>query len=522
MSISRKKPQKNGRLLALTSAAGGLLLATPLIFFESQPDGQTTPTSAKFIDIFRPRYGSFTQTAQRILPAVVGISTLRVFASEGGLGAAKEAGKDKNELDPLGIFSNPLAPSGQAEHPPLSFGSGVFIREDGLILTNFHVVEKASKITVIIDEKQRWPARLLAYDSRTDLALVQIEKRPSSPVSVLQFGNSDEMNVGDPVFAVGSPFGLIRSLSAGIISAKGRGRVGILEIEDFLQTDAAINPGSSGGPLLNFKGEIIGLNTAILSAPMPGNPHVPGGGFMGIGFSIPSKIAQDVVGQLLSQGYVKRGWVGVAAQDLTPELADFFGTSNERGAILTQIVPGSPAANAKLQPGDVVVRFSGAPTIDAMDMRNRVNKSVQGSKTEIEVIRSKEHIRAVLEIGTQPRLKGEQAEQTQQAGQAQPQKKTSQLVSLPRGIETENVPAEIAHYLKLPDAKGALVVSILPGGAAFEAGIMPGDIVLSVNRVPVVDSKSFRRRLQSAAKTETLVLYVQRGEEEKIFVALKA
>ncbi len=500
-----RKPRENRRLLALSSLAGGLLLATPLLFFESQPDGQATPSPIKFTDLFRSHNGSFTKTAQRILPAVVGISTLRVFS----LDQIEEGGG----FAPWGLLG------GQPEHPPVSFGSGVFIRSNGLILTNFHVIENASKITVIIDEKRRESARLIAFDSRTDLALIQLEKAPSSPVPVLEFGNSDEMQVGDPVFAVGSPFGLMRSLSAGIISAKGRGRVGILEIEDFLQTDAAINPGSSGGPLLNFKGEIIGLNTAILSSPMPGNPRVPGGGFMGIGFSIPSKVAQEVVGQLLSQGHVTRGWVGLAAQDLTPELGAFFGALNEQGALLTQVVPGSPAAKANLQSGDVVTRFSDSPILDAMDFRNRVNKSVQGAKLTVDVVRSKEHLQAVLEIGTQPIRKEEQA---QQAGQAQPNRKAPLITALPRGIETENIPAEIARYLRLPDAKGALVVSILPGGPAFEAGLMPGDIVLSVNRVPVVDSKSFRRSLRSARADETLVLYVQRGEEEKIFVALKA
>src|SRR6185437_11733647 len=264
---------------------------------------------------------------KKAIPAVVSITTVKSMT-------AAEAMNEMSPNSTNGPIPFPLGPGGPGdlggdkEQQVVEIGSGIIIRPNGYILTNDHVVAHATRIQVSFDDKTKYPAKIIGTDPKTDLAVIRVEKAPSS-LPTLSFADSDQIKVGDWAIAVGSPYGLKQSVSFGIVSAKGRAQMGILDVEDFIQTDAAINPGSSGGPLLNTAGEIIGVNTAIFSQ---------GGGFSGIGFAVPSSIAKEVADQLISKGRVVRGWVGLYAQDLDPDLAKHFHSPSQQGALVSAIV----------------------------------------------------------------------------------------------------------------------------------------------------------------------------------------
>jgi serine protease Do len=437
-----------------------------------------------------PASRTFNEVAQRAMPSVVSVNSIKAV--------------DAESMPPgLGMPFGSPAP----RHPYLmGVGSGIVIRADGLILTNNHVVENASRITVVIDEKTKLLARVIGTDDKTDLAVIQIDLKPGQkPLPVLGFGNSDQMSVGDWVVAIGSPFGLSQTVTSGIVSAKGRGRMGILDIEDFLQTDAAINPGNSGGPLLNLKGELIGINTAIFSQ---------NGGYTGVGFAIPAKIASAVATELVETGRVRRGWIGVAAQDIDPALGKYFKSPDGQGALVSQISPKGPAAGSDLRPGDLVLAYDHRKIADAAQFKSEVGKSRAGTQVELDVIRAGVARKVALPIGEQPRPRAQLAGILAPAGANPPAGKSI-------GLTVEEIPVEIRELLGLPAHSGAIVTEVDAGGAAFDAGLMPGDIIQSVNQVKVDGPQAFRERASAARSSdEPVVLYIQRGKEEKIFVPL--
>jgi serine protease Do len=319
--------------------------------------------------------------------------------------------------------------------------------------------------------------------------------------------------------AIGSPFGLNRTVTSGIISAKGRGKVGLIDIEDFIQTDASINPGSSGGPLLNAQGEVIGLNTAIFSE---------GGGSVGVGFAIPSSIVKDVSDELIAHGHVSRGWLGLSAQDLDPDLARFFkvpgDVSAPSGALVSEVYPESPASHSPIRPGDVVLKYDHHSIDNASTLRGLVGKTPAGKQVAIDFLHdgSPEHTDVL--VGQQPLdpvAEMQMVEQQQMAGQAA----MSRPPVIPGyGMTVENVPVEINRALKIPDGSGALVVSVRPDSPAFESGMEPGDIVLQVGAQNVRGAQDFKRVSDETQKQDAgrpSVLYVQRGPIEKIFVPMK-
>jgi serine protease Do len=390
----------------------------------------------------------------------------------------------------------------------LGIGSGIIIRKDGMILTNNHVIEGADKITVMFDEKHKARGRLVAADPKTDLAIVQVEGPHNGDYPVLHFGDSEQLHEGDWAIAIGSPFGLNRSMSFGIISAKGRAQVGILDIEDFIQTDAAINPGSSGGPLLNSRGELVGVNTAIFSE---------SGGSMGIGFAIPSRIAQEVANELLAHGHVSRGWLGLTAQDLDPDLARYFKVGGTQGALVGEVAPGGPAGQAKLQTGDVITQYDHHPIDGASTLKSLVGRTKAGADVGVQVIRNSRPMTVHIAIREAPAAEPPSA---QQAGQAAPEPDRH----MPGfGLSVEDVPGEISELLRLKSHEGVLVVGIRPGSPAFDAGIGPGDIILSANRSQVHNAREFNRIAHDLNKADQdlAVLFVQRGPAERIYVPIK-
>jgi serine protease Do len=461
---------------------------------------------------------AFNEIARNAMPAVVSVSTIRRAPSP-------HAGLLPPDLQGVPGLRDPgvaKPPGGMTDPRMMGIGSGSIIRKDGLILTNYHVVEEAERITVLFDDKHRYKAHVVGTDPKTDLALIQIDpkdktKRDDYPT--IAFGDSEQIREGDWAIAIGSPFGLNRSVSFGIVSAKGRGQMGFLDVEDFIQTDAAINPGSSGGPLLNSRGELIGVNTAIFSQ---------GGGNMGIGFAVPAKIAHEISDQLITQGRVSRGWMGLMAQDLDQDLARFFGVpgagktdDSEKivpGALVSQVLPSGPAGLASLKSGDVITRYDNHAIEDASTLKALVGKSKAGSKIPMEVIREGKTKSLTVAIQEQPQPPSE-LNRGQQAGQAGAGK-APHMPSL--GLAVEDIPKELANLLHLSPREGTIVVGVNPGSPAFDAGIGPGDIILSANRTPVRGAKDFTRMAKKLSDDQDIaVLFVQRGPVEKVFIPLR-
>jgi Do/DeqQ family serine protease len=341
--------------------------AVPAAATESGPAPASAPASP--IVPAAPSQDGYAAVARAVMPAVVNISSLKVIRTY--------------EYSPFLVdpffrdffgqqFPGLVVPREQRE---MSLGSGVFVDDRGTILTNYHVVEQAQEVKVALSDGREIKARILGADQRTDLAVLRVEK-DSLPHAAM--GDSEKMEVGDVVLAVGNPFGLGETVTMGIISALGRGSLGLADYEDFIQTDAAINPGNSGGALVNTRGEVIGINTAIYSR---------SGGYQGIGFAIPSNMARDVLDSIVKTGRVVRGYTGLAIQGLTPELARAFGLDDARGAVVAGVDPDGPAAEAGLRRGDVIVSFRGRPVVSDNEVRTQLSRLKPGERAVLEIVR---------------------------------------------------------------------------------------------------------------------------------------
>ena len=430
---------------------------------------------------------ALNQIARKATPAVVSIS------------ATKAA---------LSISEQLQLPPEEAEQMALGMGSGVIIRSDGIILTNHHVVQDAQKVTVHLDENTKVTATILGVDPKTDLAVIRINKKLDHDLPTLNFGDSDQLGVGDWILAVGNPFGLNHSVTSGIVSAVGRAELGILDIEDFIQTDAAINPGNSGGPLLNAKAEIVGINTAIFSE---------SGGFMGVGFSIPSKIVQQVVKEILTHGRVIRGWMGISAQDLDPELANYFESSSQHGALISSVEPGGPAARGALKVGDIVTKIGQVKISSSKEFKALVAKTKINSRLPVGVIR--QGISKTLEVTIREQPLPKEGSLLQQAGQAANEEKNSSFQNF--GLQVQDIPPELTVLFGIPVHRGALIVDVQVGSPAFEAGLSRGDIILNANKIAVENAADFVRVAHKIRDKDLAVFYIQRGPQEKIFVPVK-
>lgn len=447
---------------------------------------------------------AFNDLAKKAIPAVVSITTIKTLSA-----AESMSEMNKNATGgpfPFGTPVTPGSPGAPGAEPQaqqvVGIGSGIIIRPDGYILTNDHVVDHADRIQVSFDDKTKLPAHLVGTDNKTDLAVIQLDNPPKN-LSTLSFADSEQIKVGDWAIAVGSPYGLKQSVTFGIVSAKGRQQMGILDIEDFIQTDAAINPGSSGGPLLNTNGDVIGVNTAIFSQ---------GGGFSGIGFAVPAKIAKEISDQLVARGRVLRGWVGLFAQDLTEDLAKHFHSPSQQGALVSEVVSNGPAQKASLKAGDVVLKYNNQTVESASQLKSLVGKTRAGSTIPIEIAREGTVRTVDLPIQEQPGSKPPK----QQAGRVP----TLRDPSL--GLVVEDIPVELSSYLRLSPHGGAIIVAVRPGSPAFDAGLSPGDVVLDVDKKEVHGAKEFSQVIGHLKASDTPVLYVQHGPDDKTFVPVKA
>lgn len=414
-------------------------------------------------------------------PFIVNISTTTLVGGPGGQGPFMGPGNPFKDFFGDDFFDKFFGNSPRREFKQRSLGSGVIIDTEGYILTNNHVVERASTIKVKLSDEKEYDAKIVGRDPKTDIALIKIDVRQSLPVAVL--GDSNLLQVGDWVVAIGNPFGLEHTVTAGIVSAKGR-VIGAGPYDDFIQTDASINPGNSGGPLLNLKGEVVGINTAIVS------------GGQGIGFAIPINVARDMLGQLKSKGKVARGWLGVVIQKVTPEIAKSFGLKESEGALVSDVMEQGPADKAGIKRGDVIVSFNGKKIKDNEALPRLVASTEIGKKAKIGVIREKKQMEFEVVIG-------ELQEESLRAS-----KKTE--VEKDLGLVVQDITPEIAKHLNLKDRRGVIVTDVVPGSPANEADVRSGDVIKEIGRKPIKSVAEFKDAIKRSNVKEGIVMLIKR------------
>ena len=384
-----------------------------------------------------------------------------------------------------------------------SLGSGVIVDSSGLVITNNHVVAKADEIKVLLNDKREFKGNVVGTDPKTDIAVVKIDAKG---LPTIPWGDSDALQVGEYVLAIGNPFGLNQTVTMGIVSAVGRADVGIAEYEDFIQTDAAINPGNSGGALVNVRGELIGINTAIFSQ---------SGGYMGVGFAVPSNMAKSVMDNLVKSGKVIRGWLGISIQEVTPDLAKQFSLPEAKGALVTDVLENSPAAKAGLQQGDVIVSYDGKPVENPGSLRNHVAQTGIGKKVKVGVVRDKKEKEFEVMITEQPKDVSRRGEE---GAAASPDEEVSTALA---GIEVRDLTPDLARRLGLSKAdRGVVITRIEPGSTAADSGLREDDLLVEMNRQAVKSVKDFNRLASKMGKQDTVLLLVNRQGRNTYF-ALK-
>ena len=433
----------------------------------------------------------FVSLAKKMRPIVVNISTTQMSDVRG----QQEFGSPFGEEDPFNdfwkrFFGGPLPRGRQRQQ---SLGSGFIIDADGSILTNNHVVENAQKIVVkLLGDDQEYEAKVIGRDSKTDIAIIKINTKTNLPTA--NFGDSDKLEVGEWVVAIGNPFGLDSTVTSGIVSAKGR-HIGQGPYDNFIQTDASINPGNSGGPLINLRGEVIGINTAIFSRT---------GGNMGIGFAIPVNLAKELLPQLKGKGKVTRGYLGVLIQKVTPEIAESLGMERGYGALVANVSKDGPAEKAGVKVGDVIVEFDGKEVKDSGDLPIIVARTPVDKKVRMKVLRDKKEVMLNVAVGE---LKEEEV-----------------VASVPEkgelGMTVQRVTPQMAESLGLEKPEGVVVTDVESGSAADEAGIRRGDVIVQIDRKTIRSVDEYKKSIAGIRKGKGVLFLVKRGDST-LFLALK-
>jgi serine protease Do len=442
---------------------------------------------------------SFAGMVKKVAPAVVNIYTTKKITVR-PFNPFKGFGNPFGQQGPSDDFFDKFFNEGQPmQHEQHSLGSGFVINENGLILTNNHVVADADEINVQFSNEKKYPAKIIGTDEKTDIAVIKVSADKNLPY--VQLGDSDKLEIGDWVVAVGNPFGLDHTVTAGIVGAKGRD-IHAGSYDNFIQTDASINPGNSGGPLFNTSGEVVGINTAVFAAGQ------------GLGFAIPINMAKKLVPQLVEKGKITdRGWLGVQMQEITEELAKSFGLDESKGALVGGVFGGSPAEKSGLKRGDIILKFDGHDINKTSDLPQLVSSTPVGKSVEIEILRDgkKQNLNVVL--GRQP-SDGE-AESGGKKGEGSGQKAAGVL-----GLIVKNLSVEEAHRFGIKQGTGVLISRVEPGSSAEAAGIMPGDLLMEVNG-KAIDSAGSYEKATSDLKKGGFVRLLVRRDNETIYVAFK-
>ena len=470
-------------LLVITGALAGLQAA-------QEPDsGIALKRDMQPVARRQGEGNSFSDVVKRVSPSVVKITTQsqarRIALAPGGF-----PGFNRERVGP-GMRMVPLS----------GLGSGVIISRDGFIATNNHVVDGADTVTVTLNDGREFTAKVIGRDEQTDIAVIKVN---AEDLPAVTFADTSKIEVGDRVLAVGNPFGIGETVTSGIVSAKGR-HVGILAdvegYEDFIQTDAAINPGNSGGALVDADGRLVGICTAILSRT---------GGFQGVGLAVPANMVAQVADSLVKSGKVVRGYLGVNIQNITPALIESFALKSNKGALVSEIVPGSPAASAGLEEGDVIVGLNGQGVADANELKLQVSSLPPGTKLNLDILRDGETKEFSPISGERPEVRA--------VGQSAKSLSGRDEGTL-KGVVVEDIDAEARHQLKIPSqVKGAVVTQVTPDSAAARAGINPGDVILEINKQAVNSAEDALQLCAKAESKKSLVKLWSRGS--KVFVVV--
>jgi serine protease Do len=436
----------------------------------------------------------FTEVAKAVTPAVVNITTVTVEKVSESRGVPDELrermeeffGRPGGPSGPHG-FRGPQGPGEPREHRRGGQGSGVIVSPDGYILTNNHVIDGARTVTITLPDKREFSGRIVGADPKTDLAVVKIDGQNLPTVS---WGDATKLQVGEYVLAVGNPFGLNSTVTLGIVSALGRGRMGITQYEDFIQTDAAINPGNSGGALVNTKGELVGINTAIFSQT---------GGYQGVGFAVPTSMSKPIYESLVKNGKVVRGFLGVSIQDLSQDLAKSFGIKDAKGALVSDVKDESPAGQGGLKQGDIITTYQGSTVEDAVALQRQVTKTAVGTKVIVRVIRDGHEKDLTVTIGEQP--------DTTKVAKAE----TGVTDYAFAGVAVEDLDRDTAKELGIKGKdQGVVVTAVEPDSGAEKAGVMRGDVIREINRQPVKSVKDFEKVSAGLKKGEHVLILIDR------------
>lgn len=435
-----------------------------------------------------PPANGFTEVAKHVTPAVVNITTVMTEKVSEGLSVPDELRERMEEF-----FGKPFEPRGGGPSDPFEHrgprkgqGSGVIISPDGYILTNNHVIAKAREVNVTLPDKREFKGKIVGTDPKTDLAVVKVT---AQNLPAIPWGDASRLQVGEYVLAVGNPFGLNSTVTLGIVSAVGRGHMGITQYEDFIQTDAAINPGNSGGALVNTKGELVGINTAIFSQT---------GGYQGVGFSVSTTMAKPIYESLVSTGKVVRGYLGIGIQDLNQGLAKSFNIKDAKGALISDVREDSPADQAGLKQGDVIIEYHGTPVEDGVALQRLVTRSSVGVTVPLKVIRDGHEREMTVRIGEQPDetkvAKVERAE-------------TDTVLS---GLAVEDLDQATSRELGLNGKRGVVVTKVAPDSGAEQAGLMRGDVIREINRQPIRSVKDLEKVSSDVKKGSNVLILVNR------------
>ncbi|MFP4346675.1 MAG: DegQ family serine endoprotease [Desulfococcaceae bacterium] len=424
---------------------------------------------------------SFSDIAEKVTPSVVNIRTEKSVT--GGGRVFRHFGGPFGDEDPFDMFERFFGGDPEREFKQRSLGSGFVIDKSGYIVTNNHVIEGADEIQVRLSNDQEYDAEIVGRDPNTDIALIKITQDADLPVVTL--GDSDTLKIGQWVVAMGNPFGLEHTVTAGIVSAKGR-VIGSGPYDDFIQTDASINPGNSGGPLLNTKGEVVGINTAIIASGQ------------GIGFAVPINLAKDIIDQLQESGEVTRGWLGVAIQDITPEIAEYYGIKEVKGVLVTEVFEDDPAEKAGIRARDIIVSVNGRPVEDTRDLTRLVAGLSVGQKTAVKVLRNGN--RETFEVTIARR------EEEKILSRKDEDRKEEESL----GIQVSEISPEIARRYGISEKEGVMVMDVESGSKAEAAGLMAGDIVKEINHEPVGSVEDFRRIIDGVDEGEPINLFIRR------------
>ncbi len=439
---------------------------------------------------------AFAAVVKKAEPAVVFVGVEKSVHTAGGPG------------NPNNFFNDPFFQrffGPQFKHPKGSHrrefkqrgaGSGFIISKDGYILTNNHVVEGADKITVRLADEREFTAKVVGTDPQSDVALIKIDGKN---LPVLPLGNSDKIQVGEWVIAIGNPFELMQTVTVGVVSAKGRNHMGLSDYENYIQTDAAINPGNSGGPLLNIHGEVIGINSAIFSR---------SGGYMGIGFAIPINMAKNIEQQLLQHGKVTRGWLGVMIQNVNKDLAESFNLKSTHGVLISEVNAKSPAEKSGIKQGDVVIAIDGKSIDNVGELRNTIAMTSPGTKLVLRVIRDGKKYSIPVTIGEQPA-------KFARAGQHM---MNSPLADM--GLSLQDLTKELAGQFGYEKNQGVLIAEVEPDSPAGKVGLQAGQLIEGVNKIRVHNLKELKQALKKAKDKKQVLLRVRSGEYTRYVVLL--